>query len=485
MGVILVMAFAFALPYYAGALGFAVFDQSILIDGAWRIYSGQIPYKDFSMPHTPLLFYLQALFFSLFGATLFSAVTHAAIFNLIATGITYAGVRRYLPISRGWALGASLITAVWFYAPMSWPWFETLGYLFLLMALLLILEEKPWAFFFSGFFGAVTILCKANVAMVSVATLVGATVLLVTKQNRWRAILYGLAGYLVLLGLVFAWVSIFNDPVFVWNDLVVIPSKMDRFGRLFKIGEYAVEHGLLTGAFILAGIRYFSLPHDQKKNYALVMLLCFAAFFSALLSAAGAQENNLVYIGLIWILLSAGSPRFLSLAIGLLLFIYGVSYSLTRSNWSFDFSLHRPMRDLQHERLGPIRFQEPGASHLESLLRWADVHVEKNDSVFVFPNSTFLYLVLDKIPPQPFVYFDIRTSFVQKNRDALLLSALQKNKPRWFIVDKGSHDASMTAEAILDECPQTRDYLKTQYQLSQEMDGYSAYKYGYPKKQSP
>lgn len=83
MGVDLLLAViavvvAFLLPYFAGRIGIIFFDHSIVIDGAWRILHGQVPYRDFSVPYGPLLFYLQALFFALCGmlsiTTLLTAV---------------------------------------------------------------------------------------------------------------------------------------------------------------------------------------------------------------------------------------------------------------------------------------------------------------------------------------------------------------------------------------------------------------------------
>lgn len=48
-------------------------DEGVLNVGASRIAEGEIPYRDFFIPYTPLSFYYVALFFKLFGTSLFVA----------------------------------------------------------------------------------------------------------------------------------------------------------------------------------------------------------------------------------------------------------------------------------------------------------------------------------------------------------------------------------------------------------------------------
>src|SRR5688572_7754987 len=41
-----VVAFAFVFVWFVGHRGVFLLDQSILFDGAWRVFQGQAPYRD-------------------------------------------------------------------------------------------------------------------------------------------------------------------------------------------------------------------------------------------------------------------------------------------------------------------------------------------------------------------------------------------------------------------------------------------------------
>ena len=66
---------AYALTAIIGALvvwnvghrGIYLYDQSAVFDGAWRILQGQVLYRDFFTPYGPIVFFIQSLFFRLFG----------------------------------------------------------------------------------------------------------------------------------------------------------------------------------------------------------------------------------------------------------------------------------------------------------------------------------------------------------------------------------------------------------------------------------
>ena len=81
--IIIVSLFSFLICLHYGRIGFMPLDQSIVFDGAWRILSGQIPFRDFYTPIGLTPIFIQALFFKYFGLSWFCYVLHAAIFNSI------------------------------------------------------------------------------------------------------------------------------------------------------------------------------------------------------------------------------------------------------------------------------------------------------------------------------------------------------------------------------------------------------------------
>jgi hypothetical protein len=51
-----IVLWSFAWTFYLGHCGIFAFDQSMMFDGAWRILSGQAPFKDFIMAFGPVSF---------------------------------------------------------------------------------------------------------------------------------------------------------------------------------------------------------------------------------------------------------------------------------------------------------------------------------------------------------------------------------------------------------------------------------------------
>jgi hypothetical protein len=68
-----------------GNIGILPIDSFAFFDTAHSILLGKHPFKDFWITTGPLVDYLQALFFEIFGIKWFSYVIHASFFNLIIT----------------------------------------------------------------------------------------------------------------------------------------------------------------------------------------------------------------------------------------------------------------------------------------------------------------------------------------------------------------------------------------------------------------
>ena len=52
-----------------------------MFDGGWRLLSGQIPFRDFTLPNAIVPVLMQSVLFSWFGVTWFVYCLHAAVLN--------------------------------------------------------------------------------------------------------------------------------------------------------------------------------------------------------------------------------------------------------------------------------------------------------------------------------------------------------------------------------------------------------------------
>src|SRR5688572_14868521 len=143
-----VTLFAGVFVWLVGHRGVFLLDQSILFDGAWRIYQGQVPYRDFISAFPPVPFFIQSLFFRLMDVSFSAMVLGGAVLNAIATACVIWIIHRFVPEQKVIALIGGLLTAVWFQAQFGTLWFEQTAFCINMVVLVLLvkcLDASPYA----------------------------------------------------------------------------------------------------------------------------------------------------------------------------------------------------------------------------------------------------------------------------------------------------------------------------------------------------
>jgi len=132
--ILFLFTLALSLSLYYGRIGFMALDQSIVFDGAWRVLSGQIPYRDFHTPNgiTPIL--MQVPFFVCFGVNWLSYCLHAAVINGLFCLLVY-WLLRLLGGSQLLCFFYALLSAVVMYTPMGVPYMDQHAFFFTLLAI--------------------------------------------------------------------------------------------------------------------------------------------------------------------------------------------------------------------------------------------------------------------------------------------------------------------------------------------------------------
>jgi hypothetical protein len=124
-----------------GRIGYMPQDHPAVFDGGWRILSGQIPFRDFTLPNAVLPIFLQALFFKLFGINWFAYCLHAAIFNGLFCVLGFFFLRIFggtLRLSFFYAL----LSGVVYYAPFGVPLQDQHAYFFTFLLIFLVCLSK-------------------------------------------------------------------------------------------------------------------------------------------------------------------------------------------------------------------------------------------------------------------------------------------------------------------------------------------------------
>ncbi len=89
-----------------GVLG----DYAYIVDTAWRIAQGEVMYRDFGLPHSPLTFHVQATLIKVFGFSYGVTAWYCTVVNVAYVVLTYGLVRELVS---GWSGVALCVPLVW------------------------------------------------------------------------------------------------------------------------------------------------------------------------------------------------------------------------------------------------------------------------------------------------------------------------------------------------------------------------------------
>ncbi|RAJ06739.1 hypothetical protein LX64_01866 [Chitinophaga skermanii] len=92
-------------------------------EGAYRLYLGQTPYKDFGTPLGFGFWLMPALFFKLFGPSLISLVKAQVVMN-IAAGFAFRSILKSLQVQPGIRVLSVLVFALSYSFFNFWPWYN-------------------------------------------------------------------------------------------------------------------------------------------------------------------------------------------------------------------------------------------------------------------------------------------------------------------------------------------------------------------------
>lgn len=92
-------------------------------DGAYRLYLGQIPYKDFGLPMGFGYWILPALFFKLFGPYLITLIKAQAFINIISA-LAFRSILKQLKVTSGIRILSILVYLITFVSLNIWPWYN-------------------------------------------------------------------------------------------------------------------------------------------------------------------------------------------------------------------------------------------------------------------------------------------------------------------------------------------------------------------------
>jgi len=479
-----VTIFAGLFVWFAGHRGVFLLDQSIMFDGAWRVYQGQVQYRDFISTFPPLPFVIQAMFFRLAGVNFSAMVLGAAVLNAVATLCVIWLVHRLVPDQRAIAWIAGLLTAVWFQAPFGTLWFEQTAFCFNLLSLVLLLKSldtrDPAAVgcrVGAGVLLAASLLCKQNAGaeFLPLALGVATLPLLDRKRKALRSALEVIAGIALGAGIFATWLWIFSSPSEFWKEYVVMARQIgsDRAGLVGLL--FAIFPLSMTWPFVIVAMGIFAAAFSKSrtasmptaKRTLIVWLVVGGAYYQNLfkMHTDNEIENGVPFLGLIYGLSFAVFWKYAVLAetsrtdllkraffVGLACLVLG--YPLLNglnSAWNRSVQEFEAGAVFNHQLKVPamsrVLWGEPTRYGERSTIEGTDFEAlnaflaETRANFFVFPDSTMLYALQGRVSPQPWLYFSPGHSFLIEDLpkvDSAVVEALQKNNVRVIVLEKDS-----------------------------------------------
>ncbi|MFH1772555.1 MAG: glycosyltransferase family 39 protein [Candidatus Omnitrophota bacterium] len=325
--------FAFGFVFFCGMRGFFAFDQSIVFDGAWRVLSGQVPYRDFVIPVGTVSFWIQALFFKIFGVSYFSYILPAALFNAICSLCSIYIVRCFFPDKKLLYFSAGVLTAIWLWPPYGTFYYDNLSFSFILLSLAVIApllkdfsgstKKQLVRIFLCGCLAALIFLTKQNAGLF-VLPFYYIILLSACRSNRkniFLAFFIFSMGMLTAAGLFILWLFVFSNSELYLRYGIRIPADLGYL-RFFKYFFYTVtsklalekypfvmtvlSSGFIAAVFILL-VNIFSKNNNRNNiiNACTVTIYLYLYQFFFIVSTKNEAFNSLGFVGIIFSLSAA------------------------------------------------------------------------------------------------------------------------------------------------------------------------------------
>lgn len=113
-------------------------------EGAYRLYLGQLPYKDFGIPLGYMYWVVPAVFFKIFGPYMITLVKAQVFLNIVA-GLSFRSIMKSLSVNPGVRFLSVLLFIMSYSFLNYWPWYNHTVIVYELVALAMLMK-----FFFPG-----------------------------------------------------------------------------------------------------------------------------------------------------------------------------------------------------------------------------------------------------------------------------------------------------------------------------------------------
>lgn len=501
MEVIIVAYFAGFIVFLFGRTGFGFFDKSFFMEISQRLLHGQKMYVDIGgIPHAPLTYYVQAAFFYFFGVSLFSCLLHASVFNAVAAVLIYVHFSRRL--ASPWPFLLGLLSAIWFYGIISWPWVERLGILGALIAYFIWEElgessrKAPLKLFIIGMLTALPLWDKQNLALMMALTQAFLLYRYCKEHKHWDWVLVALSGYALVAGglLIFFFINGFEGTAYEYFGR---SASYNRFSVVFEDREFRFT----TWTFLILtamGLATFQKMGTEQKFpqkwrcLLLISLICLQSLNAPLTSSR--DLNDFALMGLIWgwflfifaepdkgnskkALVFPWKKQLVVVAAFSLFFLEGGYQAYLQTIWrNFAFPFDTEFAPITHPFFKGFSIQQPQGKEVDEALHWMEANIPKDQIFWTFPSYGIFYPAMERVSDAPVVTWElgsIQNSSIGTRDEQRTLDWLKSKRPPWVIINLKPVHPSYWQDVgkILQKLPQLSAYLSENYKVVAQTNG--------------
>lgn len=489
---------AFSVCYTAGNRGLFAFDQSFVIDTAYRIYRGQLPYRDFYAPFGLTAFYGTALFYKLLGVHWSSVVIAASFASLIISWLQISLIASSGERSLWRQAIVGLVSAVCTLSVFGTVYAEYIACLFGLAALRVLFPSVPAPQYgirilISGLCFGLAFHAKQNVALAFLPVLTGAAFFLQYPNKTIRSSVTFLTATVIFTVLPMLYFSASGLLETYFTYAYTIPSTLGRERLTENIDTLLILVPTLLLGTVFYIIRYHKAASNvplevQNEGIRRILLLFHCLFFPCVLELTMVQDPFVrhMLLGLLIVLI----PRYFTKL--LLLAGYTFHPALGRATLILTalacvgLGTYQSIWRGAQEPIAGSAFSAPLRDSFFDTLRWGEptysaqdknIQIEHKDirnaltriraepgSVFIYPDFSILYTAAGKLPPHPYLWFHPGLSFKDMHElDSTLLNALILKQVKLIVLEASFF--KLNEPRSLDLCPKTWNYVQTNFEL--------------------
>lgn len=270
-------------------------------EGAYRIYSGQMPFRDFTMPLSYGFFVIPTICFYVFGPYLSSLIIAQSILNAVSC-LSFISIFKSLKLSNVQIFVSLLVFCLSYIFIYFWPWYNNTAFTYEILAISLILksifnENKFKSGLFltaSVFFIFLTFFTKQDYGGISF--LFGLVIMIYTaivRKNYFLPFvyfgLYAIIAFILIYPLCqydfFYWFNLGNPP---HQNRLKLSSILNE---IFLNSQWEKFYILAIAIVLLRSIKSFKQYFlDERKM--LLLLICLGFILEALITKSTSFQST-------------------------------------------------------------------------------------------------------------------------------------------------------------------------------------------------